>query len=287
MIINIGFGINDEFCQHCACAMASVLRNSDKSDEYNFYIVSEQLSDENINNLEKLKKIRDFNINYIPIDINEFEEISKLSLIDKSAFYRFKLFSLEEPDKILYLDSDVIVRKDIKSLYERDIEKYCIAGAKDIQWKSLKKDYSLSSKSIYINSGVMLINTKRTRKIDLQSKILEFAAKFKDMYYGDQDIINYIFQEKILDFDIKYNYSYPYINEYDDDYYNSRAKDPTIVHYITDEKPWKPGTTVYMKSEYFKYLKYTSYFKYFMPIYQIEENVFIINKLKEIMELAS
>ena len=291
MQINIAFGINDKFCQHCACTIASVLANADENDDYHFFIIYDELSEENIKKFEKLKKIKPFIIDYIKIDISEFKKNVQSSNISTASFYRIKLFSMENIDKILYLDSDIIVRKDIKNLYSLDIENYCIAGAKDIIWQKLKRSYNLSKDSIYVNAGVLLINTEKTRNFDVLQKMKNFCKLHKQRQYGDQDIINYIFQENILEFDIKYNFCFPYYNEYDQDNYYEIAQDPFILHYITDNKPWKPGSTCFMKSEYFKYLKRTPYYKSFMEFFQIEEiaNIFsrldsIENKIKKLVD---
>ena len=70
------------------------------------------------------------------------------------------MFSIKEVDKILYLDSDIIVRHDIANLFSNNIDDYCIAGVEDIVGKLLIDRYKLSSTTTYLNSGVMLLNLK-------------------------------------------------------------------------------------------------------------------------------
>ncbi|MBR2069450.1 MAG: glycosyltransferase family 8 protein [Candidatus Gastranaerophilales bacterium] len=282
MQINIGFGINDTFCQHCACTMASILANADKSDKYSFFIVYDNLKKESIKKFEKLKNIKPFKIKFIKVDPLEFGNLSDIAPLNISYFYRIKLFGLKEADKILYLDSDVIIRNDIKTLYATDIANSYLGGAKDIMWASLKKKYKLSDNSIYINSGVLLINTKKTRNIDMLSKIKEFLSLFSEYKYSDQDMINYIFQEQIKEFDIKYNFCYPYMNEYDNEYYNIVSQNPSIIHFITANKPWVAGSKCFMKSEYFKYLALTPYYQDFIARYIISEHEIILNKLSDL-----
>lgn len=282
MDINIGFGINNDFCQHCACSIASILANANPNDNYNFYIIYNEISEKNISNFYKLKRIKPFNIKFIHINPSEYTKYAKFSSVNQSSFFRFKLFSIKDVDKILYLDSDIIVRKDIKDLFSTNIDKYYIGGAKDILFESLKKQYNLSKNSIYINAGVLLINVKRTREVDMFEKVSAFNTLFKNYQYSDQDIINHAFQEQIAEFDITYNYCFPYKSEYNHDYYYSISQDPSIVHYISNNKPWEPASTCYMKSEYFKYLKLTPYYKDFIDIYRIEENIAILNKLNNL-----
>ena len=282
MQINIGFGINDEFCQHCACTMASILTNSDKNDDYKFFIVFDKLSEINKSKLTSLRKIRPFDIEFLHIEPSEYQDFARFSSMPASSFFRIKLFKLEEIDKILYIDSDTIVRKDLKEIYKINLSENYLAGAKDILHETLKKQYNLSKNSIYINAGVLLINTKKTREVDMLQKVSEFLALFKDSQYSDQDIINYSFQEKITEFDISYNFCFPYNCEYNKEYYYSIASDPSIIHFITNNKPWNPGSTCHKKSEYFKYLKLTPFYKDFIDEFKIDENVEILNKLNDI-----
>ena len=58
MQINIAFGINDNYIQHCCCTIASILSNANSDDEYKFFIINETLTDKNKLNLESLKKIK-------------------------------------------------------------------------------------------------------------------------------------------------------------------------------------------------------------------------------------
>ena len=286
MDINIGFAINDSYAQHCACAIASVLANADQEDKYSFWIVYDFLTEENKTKIKKLKKIKDFDINFIKINKEDFSLISKNTQTNPSHFFKLKFFNLKEINKILYLDSDVIVRKDIGALYETDMVDSYMAAVKDIGCKTVKKRLNLSKSSIYINSGVMLIDLEKTREIDISQKIDDFLYIYSKNNYGDQDVINYIFQEKIKELDIRYNCMFPYHNEYDDwNYYVQVSQDPVIIHYIATGKPWAAGVQCHLRSDYFKYLRLTPYYDEFIDLYRIEENSKIFSMLSEIKSM--
>ena len=110
-----------------------------------------------------------------------------------ASFYRFKFFNLEGVNKILYLDSDVIVRKDLHDLYKTDMETYSLAGVKDILHRSLKSRYNLPPNAIYINAGLLLIDVKKTKETNINQGIKNFVELYRHIPYSDQDIINYIF----------------------------------------------------------------------------------------------
>lgn len=280
MQINIGFGINDKYCQHCAVTIASILANANDNDKYKFYIVYNKLSDENKTIIENLKNIKPFQVEYIKVEMSDFIDFAQYSKIDISSFFRIKLFTLEGVDKILYMDSDVIVRTDIGELYKQNLGSNYIGGAKDILWQTLKKRYKLTENSIYVNAGVLLINTKKARELDIPTLTKSFCDSFGNLEYSDQDVINYMCQEKIFEFDIRWNYCYPFVNEYEQQYYNSIASNPCCIHYITNNKPWNPGNNCFMKNEYFKYLKMTPFYKEVVDAYMLEEHSIILARLE-------
>lgn len=287
MEINVCFGINDNYCQHCACTIASILYNSNPKDKYNFHIISDFISDMNRQKLESLKYIRKFKLFIHEVNIDDYLNLDVNNQLGPSSFFRFKAFELFAFDKVIYLDADIIVRKDIGELYKTDIDGYYCAGVEDILNPYLKEKYNISPTSLYINSGVMLINLKYCREHNVSEKINEFLNTPWKIQWGDQDIINFIWQNGIKSVDLTWNCAYCYNNYYEDkDYYHKMAKDPAIIHYITSRKPWIAGMNPHLKLDYFRYLRLTPYYNEFMPLYQMEENSLVLSKLDELKALV-
>lgn len=88
---------------------------------------------------------------------------------------------LDMPDKLLYLDADVMVCKDIRQLYDTDIEAVEYAAARDHYGKYLIQPN-------YINAGVLLFNMKKCR----QTGIFEAARgllREKKLTFADQSAL--------------------------------------------------------------------------------------------------
>lgn len=85
------------------------------------------------------------------------------------------------PDKILYLDIDIMFNRDIRLLYGIDIEGFEYAAARDHYGKYLIKPN-------YINAGVMLCNLKEMRKTKLFVKARELI-RAKKLTFADQSAI--------------------------------------------------------------------------------------------------
>ena len=87
----------------------------------------------------------------------------------------------ETPDKLLYLDIDMMAGGDISELYNIDITDY--------EYAAVKEKYG--SKIIatdYINAGMLLLNMKKIKETHLLEKA-RTLIKTKKMLFADQDAI--------------------------------------------------------------------------------------------------
>lgn len=85
------------------------------------------------------------------------------------------------PDKLLYLDVDILFNRDIKLLYDIDITGYEYAAARDHYGK-----YILNRN--FINAGVLLLNLHEIRKTGLLVKSRELI-KTKKLLFADESAI--------------------------------------------------------------------------------------------------
>lgn len=135
------------------------------------------------------------------IDISEkfAREIPRANINTRfTPFCMLRLFadSVEGlPDKILYLDNDVLCRGDISGLYDTDIENASLAGVLDnygshfFRQKFYRRDY--------LNSGVLLLNMKKIRENGLFRRAREMCVS-KKMFMPDQSALNKLCTDKII-----------------------------------------------------------------------------------------
>ena len=92
----------------------------------------------------------------------------------------------EIPDKILYLDTDVLCRKSFRSFYDTDISDIEIAGVPDRYGKWF---FGNILRHNYLNSGVLLMNMKNIRSSGLFGKC-RLRCRDKKMFMPDQTSLN-------------------------------------------------------------------------------------------------
>ncbi len=97
------------------------------------------------------------------------------------------------PGRILYLDGDVICRKDIREFYHQDMTGFEVAGVLDYYggWFFRRNPFRRD----YINSGVLLLNMDKIRETGLFKKCRQ-RCREKKMFMPDQSAINKLAQGK-------------------------------------------------------------------------------------------
>ena len=96
----------------------------------------------------------------------------------------------EIPEKILYLDIDMMVAKDISELYNIDISEYEYAAVRE-------KYGSIFIRPDYIIAGMLLLNMKKIKETKLLEKARNLIKKRK-LIFADQDAIFWSTSKKLL-----------------------------------------------------------------------------------------
>lgn len=241
--INIAFGVTEDWLEYTFVTICSILENSGMENEYQFFIMSDISEDKFVEITEPFKKKLPtknlYDICHIKMNNSDFDGVVHDTRVGVSAYYRLKLSSLTDVDKIIYLDSDLVVLSDINELWNFDTNDYLIGAVEDKYSDLMTLQANLSDGDTYINSGVLLMNLKKFREENLEEKIFEKLREV-DNQYSDQDVLNDLCRDKILYLPLKYNLmlttddpnAFP---KRKDEYANS-LKSPFILHYAI--KPW-------------------------------------------------
>lgn len=116
---------------------------------------------------------------------------------------------LSDFEKIIYLDSDIIMNSDIARLYSYELGDNLIAGVRDlpmIAWGSVKSNpeheniyeiLELSDPMAYINAGMLICNVEKFNKELPFSYIIDYVSS-RRLRWMDQDAFNKLCDGKIL-----------------------------------------------------------------------------------------
>lgn len=268
MEINVCFASDDNYAQHLAVAVASMLLNASKDDFINCFIIDDGISVENKTKIAEISKVSPCKITYVKINPDDFEGcyLPEGMHFTMATFYRLKAASLfADIDKIIYLDSDMIIQGSLAPLFGKDLTDYYVAGARDI--------FALDDNSIYINAGMSMFNLVKIRQDKVEEALLNYVRN-NATTCPDQDAINVVCKGKILPVELKWNNQCMKVYQTTDPSLKTKKTEQTqILHFIGKCKPWQHKGHYEQKVVYYHYLNKTPFATFKTKYLQWIENI--------------
>ena len=289
--IAIALAANDYFVPYLAATLASVAAHADDGKNYDILVLSGDIRPENRKRLAQVTAGRkNFSIRYLnPAPLLSGYHFYMKGHFSIETYYRLVLPELlPDYDKVLYLDSDLVVEEDVARLYEEDVKGYLLAAARDADTAGLyngfepdKKRYTdkvlrLKRPYDYFQAGVVLFHLEAFRKAYTTEKILRFAAKRKWQLL-DQDVLNKLCEGRVKYVDMSWNVMVDYNGirisqiirlapQWLNRMYIQARKHPKVIHYAGPQKPW-----IYPEMDFgerfWKYAKETPFYE--MMLYRM------------------
>ncbi len=281
-LINVAFSSDNNFAQHLCVSIYSLLDSLSPERHIRIIVLDGGISTENREKIIKTVKTFDNkknSIEFYSINKLDFSSFKESKQITKATYYRIKIPELF-PDikKILYLDCDLIIVKDISPLFDMNFGKNYLLAVKDssIEMEQQYRKY-VSFKNGYFNAGVLLINLEKFRNNNISSKI-EHSLKNQELppHSHDQGALNKILFDKwgmispvwnqLAGVSIEKNFkNTTYLKK---EFFESK-NNPSIIHFSSRfSKPWSYESISPNKELYYKYLKKTL-FKGYAPIFKV------------------
>jgi lipopolysaccharide biosynthesis glycosyltransferase len=169
-------------------------------------------------------------------------------------------------DKILYLDSDLVVVDDLAALWETDVRDYALAAAPDPFGASRREALGMPPGKVYVNSGVLLLNLDRWRADDLPARLAEYVQREgANLLFHDQDAVNAVLHAGTRVLDYRWNLQARMFRRSltaslpDCAAIRKAASSPAIVHYTSARKPWLFVMATPAKRLYREHLRLTDW----------------------------
>lgn len=151
--------------------------------------------------------------------------------LNYATYFRYLIPNHVVEDRVLYLDSDMIVTQDLSNLFELDMQGYPVAAVED-----------LPTTSDEFNAGLLLIDNKKWREEDVVNQLFDLTAQHHHEVYGDQGILNLAFRDNWYRLPLTYNLQVGSDSQQftlgDMAWYDLFKGKPAVIHYTTGLKPW-------------------------------------------------
>lgn len=267
--VAIAVSCNEYYMPILGVMLNSLLEHGSPENNYDILVLRNKPefdSSATVRYIGMLKKM----VGYYPNAKIRFIDISRF-LNGKDFFVRgnftpetyFRLFLpevLNNYEKVLYLDADMVVCHDVAELYNIDLGNMLIGAVRDpiISGSNKSPMYNkhddmekLGIKNIYdyFQAGVLLIHLKRLSEGDLCRQMIEYASTH-DCDLVDQDVLNLFCQGKVKFIDNKWNVDVnsiamkvvPYAPAAMWKEYKKNRETAYIYHFAGADKPWNNPT---------------------------------------------
>ena len=203
--IHISMAIDNNSFYTSLVSMVSALENNNKIKNILVYhlLLSHNFNKNFISTFDTLKNKYEVKIYYYIIP-NIFQNYRSWSGGTKSIYYKLLLpFIMNGLERIIYLDADTLIFKDILEMYNLPFNDNYALGYPfhDVY----KIDKFVKNATYYINGGVILFNLKKIRNDKKDFELVRFTIKYnRNLFFLEQDSINIVFFHKIGLLPLKY-----------------------------------------------------------------------------------
>ncbi len=274
--MNIGIAITENYIKYAYVMLTSLFENNRET--LNVYVLHHGITE------EKMSPLRDLAIRYqqslhflcITSDMLPQESMTNdkwpIEVYDRI----FLPYLLENEERILYLDVDIVVNGDLSKLYDMNFEGNSLIATCDVNNSVLDQTQEILLGDIkaswdeadmgrpytYFNSGVLLMNASKIRETLTVADFVRTISEKKDLLRApDQDLLNYLFARdvKIVEREI---YNTPARLSYNRgvNYSKYKESESVILHFM-GPKPWsKSNLRTDIELVWWDYARQTPYY---------------------------
>lgn len=263
-IVPVVFASDNNYVPMLTTTIYSMLSNASNNYRYDITVLHRDISGANQAIMREFFSSYD-NVNLGFCDVSQVIEKYNLTTnnphISVETYYRFLIQDLlPYYDKVLYLDSDLIIRGDVSELFATDLGDSLLAAAHDIDFVAnvnmkrgdrlayAKEILGMKDPYSYFQAGVLVLNTRAMRSRHTMEEWLEFASDDR-FIYNDQDVLNAHCEGEVVYLDYSWNVMidcfgrinkvFTFAPAYMFDAFIESRSNEKIVHYAGFEKPWK------------------------------------------------
>lgn len=263
--IPVVFNSDDNYVKYLAVTIQSILNNSSPKNNYDIVILTENISEDNqILLLNSIKHFSNISIRFY--DMNYYSkkfEVSKFPTVGHvrtAAYYRLFISDVfAEYEKIIYLDSDLILNTDVALLLRENLEEKSVGAVLDYHVSQIKKDDDLALPGIveygakvlnmtdwssYFNSGVLVCDIRRIKEKQYLERFIE-VAKVNNKFYNDQNVLNSVLQGDVKILDNSWNVQLNGGSNLTLCCHLRPLSEMKIIHYCGKDKVWNMVSGLY------------------------------------------
>lgn len=216
--VPIVFATNDKYGPFCGVTIQSLKEHVDSVIFYDIYVFHLEIGQELIFMLEQM---REENISVRCVNVIEelkahSETIRGNGHLSIDTYLRLLIPEiLGFYEKVVYLDSDIVLEEDIFKLFSIDIQTLLLGVVRDqigrLVVNHLER-YFVPTANTYFNAGILLFNNKEWKQQKVLDACFEYIRKTPAsiLTFCDQDVLNKVCNQKVQYLEDRWNSFVPY-----------------------------------------------------------------------------
>jgi lipopolysaccharide biosynthesis glycosyltransferase len=172
--------------------------------------------------------------------------------------------------KVIWLDCDMLVLADLAELWDMSVGEAHMLAVRDALVPFVSSRFGISafdeiglaSSTPYFNAGMMVIDLDKWRASKVATKTLEYLRRFHErVFFWDQEALNAVLARQWTQVDERWNWSanLDRLSRNGSHSENGNGKQPRIVHFNGNIKPWMVREPTEVDASYFRTLDETAW----------------------------
>ena len=270
---------SNSYAEPCGVSICSLFENNKSFKDIVVYIIEDNISSMNKTKINKLGEIYGRYIEYIPLpNPQNFFKDKRFTI--KSLGHTFAHMIVGEVlpknvDRVLCIDSDMLVLDSLQEMWNTNLDDYYIAGCEGAPGSvALEKEMGIDPSHVHCNGGLMLINLETVRRDKIEEKYKEYIQSVfnqgRSLAAYEEEVMNKCCYPKVYILPARYNVMTISLvmgyrdfikfrgatNFYSEKEFNEARINPAIVHALNNfyvrKRYWEkdsdsPYADVYLK----------------------------------------
>lgn len=262
--IHIALSANKAFTVPLGLCLRSIMQSANPGSTYHFHILD--------SGVDRKLLLRGGFTNITWYDVaDKMRDLPVYERFPSATYHRFLLPSLLTPEieRVLFLDCDTVVKKDLSELFQTDLSGMPMAAVPWVVLGHYREEYGQHLRSFpqrfrleddgtpYFYASLLIMDLNAMRRQDTTGKILELVRSTprEKLIWLDQDALNVCLRGQITALPLEYNVIPLFSEQLEDESEESRAAyaAPAIVHFAAMKPNILTGPRNALERDFFRF----------------------------------
>ncbi|MCB0323066.1 MAG: glycosyltransferase family 8 protein [Bdellovibrionales bacterium] len=289
-LLELALAADDAYAMPLGACLASIRASTEAATAVRIHVLDGGLSTASTEQL--IRAAEGFELTVYPLDDRLSAELPVSAHISRLTYARLLIPEVlpKATRRIIYLDVDTIVRRDLSALWQHELNGALLGAVQDqavpffdcrtmdgyaavgpflaaVEAFHNLEQLALPGDAPYFNAGVMLIDLEQWRAKDISRQCFEFLREHRGVNkFWDQDALNAVCHRQWARVDSRWNqqshlHRYPTAGEapLSPEEYRNCMENPYVVHYSAGSKPWHFSYVGPQRQLFFTYVDQSPY----------------------------